>query len=489
MGIPQSMRGMPGGFGGGQQSQHAGRAGGNRLPNGKLAIPVNNASGWAFGGVGPMSSGGIQNPTRQLGGSATFAQSLSGSTPATPLDLSEFPQLSNNAPFSGAANQGLWAGQAARNLGGPGTGPRTPASAMPQSQQDDLFSPASRLPSSQNSFRFGSQASIGQAQQPQPSGGDEFPPLNRNGNGEIGQDRVANIMSGLNLGSQGSSSTQARGSGNGLLNAVTANTRASEARSPVGTRPSEGRSSIAEDDARQKSAFREDGSAPQPPLSDGPNQGTETRNPLGAIGNDASSNKGAELPAEASSSAAQEPLAGMSEADKWGIKGLLTLMAKYPSYHALVHGLNPAELGLDLSSEARITEQTFSLTSHEPPKPPQPKFSLPECYTVRNTQPIEQKMPNFTEETLLYMFYSSPQDKHQYLAAQQLYQRGWRWHKDLRVWLTKDVEMQPVAVNPEAERGYYVIWNAETWARMRQELTLYYADLETFPELPPGPHS
>lgn len=58
------------------------------------------------------------------------------------------------------------------------------------------------------------------------------------------------------------------------------------------------------------------------------------------------------MPAEASSSTVQEPLAGMSEADKWGIKGLLTLMAKYPSYHALVHGLNPTELGLDLSSEA-----------------------------------------------------------------------------------------------------------------------------------------
>ncbi|KAL1874436.1 transcriptional regulator [Diaporthe australafricana] len=425
-------------------------------------------------------------------GVPSWSQRVSGLRSSTAAE-GEFPQLSNNAPFAGAANQGLWAGQAARNIGGPGAGPRTPASAMPQAQQEDLFSPASRLPSSQNSFRFGSQASIGQAQQPQPSGGgDEFPPLNRNGNGEIGQDRVASIMSGLNLGSQGPvapSSTQARGSGNGLLNAVTANTRASEARSPVGTRPSEGRSSITEDDARQKSAFREDGIAPQPPLSDGPSQAAEIRNPLGAIGNDASSSKGVEIPAEASSSTVQEPLAGMSEADKWGIKGLLTLMAKYPSYHALVHGLNPTELGLDLSSEARISEQTFSLTSHEPPKPPQPKFGLPECYTVRNTQPIEQKMPNFTEETLLYMFYSSPQDKHQYLAAQQLYQRGWRWHKDLRVWLTKDVEMQPVAVNPEAERGYYVIWNAETWARMRQELTLYYADLETFPELPPGPHS
>lgn len=109
---------------------------------------------------------------------------------------------------------------------------------MPQqAQQDELFSPASRIPSGQNSFRFGSQASIGQPQQPQASGGDEFPPLNRNGNGDIGQERVAGLMSGLNLATQGAvapSPVQARGAGNGLLNAVTANTRASEARSPVG---------------------------------------------------------------------------------------------------------------------------------------------------------------------------------------------------------------------------------------------------------------
>jgi CCR4-NOT transcription complex subunit 2 len=61
--------------------------------------------------------------------------------------------------------------------------------------------------------------------------------LNRNGNGDIGQERVAGMMPGLNLGSQtavASPPGQARSSGNGLLNAVTANTRASEARSPVG---------------------------------------------------------------------------------------------------------------------------------------------------------------------------------------------------------------------------------------------------------------
>lgn len=103
---------------------------------------------------------------------------------------------------------------------------------------------------------------------------------------------------------------------------------------------------------RQNPAFREDGSASQPALSDPPAQPLEMRNLLGTVGNDGSSNKASEVPVEAASSAAQDPLTGMSEGDKWGIKGLLTLMAKYPSYHALAHGMNPAELGLDLSSDA-----------------------------------------------------------------------------------------------------------------------------------------
>lgn len=279
-------------------------------------------------------------------------------------DRSEFPQLSNNAQLPGASQSSMWGGQAARNLSGPA---RNPSTSIPQqAQQDDIFSPVSRLPS-QNSFRFGSQASIGQSQQPQPSGGEEFPPLNRNGNGEIGQERSASLMAGLGFGSQGavaSSSAEANRSGNGLLNAVTANARTSEVRSPVGmchfatelvwpartnyhtgTRPSDGIPLITDDEARRKS------SSAQPGLADAGGPSTEMRNPLGAIGNDGSGSKPNDALAEASSSAAQDPLAGMSEADKWGIKGLLALMAKYPAYNALVHGMNPAEFGLDLNSD------------------------------------------------------------------------------------------------------------------------------------------
>ena len=50
---------------------------------------ANNNSGWAFSGNVPMGAAGLaQNASRQLGGSVSFAQSLGGSQPATPLDLS-----------------------------------------------------------------------------------------------------------------------------------------------------------------------------------------------------------------------------------------------------------------------------------------------------------------------------------------------------------------------------------------------------------------
>lgn len=43
-------------------------------------------------------------------------------------------------------------------------------------------------------------------------------------------------------------------------------------------------------------------------------------------------------------------LGGMPEADKWGIKGLRTLMNNYPDYHAMIVGLDPQTLGLDVAS-------------------------------------------------------------------------------------------------------------------------------------------
>ena len=55
-----------------------------------------------------------------------------------------------------------------------------------------------------------------------------------------------------------------------------------------------------------------------------------------------------------------------------------------------------------------------------PPRPAIPKFRLPECYKVNNVGPIEAKISNFNEETLMWIFYSCPQDIKQHMAAVEL---------------------------------------------------------------------
>lgn len=49
-----------------------------------------------------------------------------------------------------------------------------------------------------------------------------------------------------------------------------------------------------------------------------------------------------------------------------------------------------------------------------------PKFKIPECYMVKNVQPIEAKIQSFNEETLMWIFYSCPGDIKQQLAAAEL---------------------------------------------------------------------
>ncbi|KAG7130575.1 General negative regulator of transcription subunit 2 like protein [Verticillium longisporum] len=183
---------------------------------------------------------------------------------------------------------------------------------------------------------------------------------------------------------------------------------------------------------------------------------------------------------------AQDPLAGMAPIDKFGIKGLRTMMNNNPSYAALMHGMDPNDLGLNVNSPDLISTQQYSLFDDTPPRPVVPSHRLPECYQVTNVQPIETKIQSFNEETLFWIFYSCPQDVKQQLAAFELHSRNWRWHKKLHIWLTKDETMTPQTISPTHEQGYYVIWDIRNWRKERRELTLHYEDLETSLGRPPA---
>jgi CCR4-NOT transcription complex subunit 2 len=104
---------------------------------------------------------------------------------------------------------------------------------------------------------------------------------------------------------------------------------------------------MGEEEARQKILpFREDGMAAQ---DDSTLLQMENRKALGAIGKDAPSGKGKEEESSRQEEV-QDPLEGMPPIDKWGLKGLHTLMNNFPDYNALTVGIDPATLGIELGS-------------------------------------------------------------------------------------------------------------------------------------------
>jgi CCR4-NOT transcription complex subunit 2 len=91
--------------------------------------------------------------------------------------------------------------------------------------------------------------------------------------------------------------------------------------------------------------------------------------------------------------------------------------------------------------------------------------------TVRSyKQPAMQvahsKIHNFSEETLFYIFYSMPNDVLQLYAAQELYNRSWRYQKAEQRWYTR------VTTDGESKQVYF---EPTTWDRVPKDL---FGDVE-----------
>ncbi|OLL25551.1 General negative regulator of transcription subunit 2 [Neolecta irregularis DAH-3] len=171
----------------------------------------------------------------------------------------------------------------------------------------------------------------------------------------------------------------------------------------------------------------------------------------------------------------------MTETEKFGLKGILGVIKQdNPESMLLPLGKDLHQYGLPIPGNDRPLWSTFFSPWGEPTRAmDEPSFSLPGCYNVSVPPPMIPKVASFGDDTLFYMFYTFPRDVCQELAAQELSNRGWRFHKDHRVWLTKDVASDPYMKNNHYERGHYVFFNPETWERQKlKDFALVYADLE-----------
>lgn len=120
---------------------------------------------------------------------------------------------------------------------------------------------------------------------------------------------------------------------------------------------------------------------------------------------------------------------------------------------------------------------------------------LPTCYNVQAPPHAATRLASFTEETLFYMFYGMPRDRMQEMAARELtVNRGWRFHRELRLWLLP-ASAAPTAASTTAgistlhiscpspaeeitttsgggtpETASYVVFDPNTWSKIRREL-------------------
>ncbi|KAL4871808.1 hypothetical protein BDV12DRAFT_163155 [Aspergillus spectabilis] len=484
---PQPLRAMSG-FPAQQQPQARNATlASTRLPNGKISSGAN----WNFN-LPVSGTPGIQgNQQRNIGTMGTFAQSLSGSQPATPLDLSDFPSLSGASSQSQAQNQAhlVWANASQRGVQqtpvqrqqhptsqAPSRGPQTQAQlSQPQSQpsHDDVFPSGSQFANRLDDYRNGGQGISGQlggGAQPQTGNIEEFPPLGRNAPADLGQDRRSSLMQGAGFGAFNASlpfsgvnqsqSTQNRS----MMTSIGGQERITSPGAAGSSGIASSRSPVNQTSNGLPGQEKED---PSSIVISGPQQ------PMPA--------PGLSRPPQ-DSVTEQQPLTEMSELDKFGLAGLLRMIhSDSADVASLAVGQDLMTLGLDLNQpEPLHTTFASPFVASVPGVPLEQDFALPGCYNVPNVQALQSRIPSFSDETLFYIFYSMPRDAIQELAAEELMGRKWRYHKIERCWLTRD-EAYPGPVDVErgvSERGVYLLWDHATWKKVRREFILRYEDLD-----------
>lgn len=123
---------------------------------------------------------------------------------------------------------------------------------------------------------------------------------------------------------------------------------------------------------------------------------------------------------------------------------------------------------------------------------------LPACYNVQSPPHASSRVGAFAEETLFYMFYGMPRDRMQEMAARELtLNRGWRFHKELRLWILpssatptaatsmtagiSNLRMSP-APSPKSSQynlslenetsASYIVFDPTSWSKIRKELSI-----------------
>jgi hypothetical protein len=147
--------------------------------------------------------------------------------------------------------------------------------------------------------------------------------------------------------------------------------------------------------------------------------------------------------------------------DEYGLLGLLgVIRMTNPDLNQLALGTDLTSMGLNLNAPGALYTSMGSPWTEEPAVEEKPAYQIPSCYEMPPPPLKASHLKKFHVRSLFFMFYSMPRDILQAYAAKELHTRGWRFHKDLRLWFTRDNATGPNGLQPK-----YVYFDSNVWER------------------------
>lgn len=104
------------------------------------------------------------------------------------------------------------------------------------------------------------------------------------------------------------------------------------------------------------------------------------------------------------------------------------------------------------------------------------KGSLPEFF---------ENMSKMATDLLFFLFYASPRDMLQIMIGNELFTRGWRYHKTEKLWVARLPNTHPEIRERHFEQGEYQCFNKETWTREKRKMRLDYSLLASHQQMSP----
>ncbi|TYI80689.1 hypothetical protein E1A91_D05G105700v1 [Gossypium mustelinum] len=178
--------------------------------------------------------------------------------------------------------------------------------------------------------------------------------------------------------------------------------------------------------------------------------------------------------------------AAQSDSDPFGLLGLQSVIKMTnPDLTSLALGIDLTTLGLNLNSSENLHKTFGSPWSDEPAKG-DPEFTVPQCYYAKQPPALHQGyFSKFTVDALFYIFYSMSKDEAQLYAANELYNRGWFYHKEFRFWFMRVPNVEPLVKTNTYERGSYHYFDPNSFEIIRKDnFVVHYELLEKRPSLP-----